>query len=335
MDAKPFIQMEQEVRHNLNAEQLVRIELAARESNSLHAIEALLGAKTVSLDENRLCPICGSDGTVKNGRDRRNMQRFICRSPNCRHSFTALTNTFLSGMHMLDKCVDFAQSLVDHRSLDWVHEHLGISRKTGFAWRIRFLGSAAELPADPLGGIIEADEAFFLDSFKGSRGWKTGNPPANRPPRYRGSGALQPGLSFEQVQVVTALDRNEHIVQGVLVDRSDDAICTMLSKQIEQNSIICSDGRTAYPKLADATSCDHHLFERPIHTLEDKTHGLSKGRPGALGLGRVNSYHEGLKTLINRIYRGVSTRLLPNYLALMRHIRTKLAPIAFIKTAIA
>lgn len=91
---------------------------------------------------------------------------------------------------MPEKWLDFAQSLVDQRSLDWIREHLGISRKTGFAWRHRFLGSAADLPSEGLGGIVEADEAYFLRAFKGHRGWKKGTPPTDHSPRYRGSGAL-------------------------------------------------------------------------------------------------------------------------------------------------
>lgn len=39
---------------------------------------------------------------------------------------------------------------------------------------------------------------------------------------------------------------------------------------------------------------------------------------GALTLGRVNARHETLKTVINRVFRGVSTARLPNYLTLLR-----------------
>ncbi len=335
MDAELFDQIEQAVRREMSAEQRVRIELAARETNAEHAVAALLGEKAVALGKRRLCRICGTGGAVKNGRDRRGLQRFICRAPGCGHSFTTVTGTCLSGMHFPDKWLAFAKSLVGRRSLDWVKENIGISRKTGFAWRKRFLGSVAALPADMLGGIVEADETYFLRSFKGHRGWKRGKPPEDRPPRYRGSGAVKRGLSPEQVPVLTALDRSGHIVQGVLPTRRDEEVLAALAGRIEAGSVICSDGHSSYPKLAETRSCEHRTIERPLHSPEDKTRGLAKGTQGALGLGRVNSYHERLKTSINRIFRGVSTRFLPNYLALAKHLRGAVPPLAFLQAAIA
>jgi len=334
MNNDVFSRIEQRVRHDMSAEQVVRIELAARETNARQAVQALLGKKAVDIDRSRLCPLCGAGNAVKNGQDRRGLQRFLCRNPACGHSFTAVTGTWLSGMHMPAKWIGFAQSLVDQRSLDWIREHLDLSRKTGFAWRHRFLGSMSELPAERLGGIVEADEAYFLQSFKGHRGWKTGSPPADRPPRYRGSGAVKRGLSSEQVPVVTALDRSDHLVQGVLTCRTDAAILAVLAGQIEVGSLICSDGHSSYPKIAEARSCEHRTIERPIHSEKDKARGLGKGTVGALGMGRVNSYHHSLKTSVNRIFRGVSTRFLPNYIALVKHIRNRLAPLIFIQTAL-
>ncbi len=39
---------------------------------------------------------------------------------------------------------------------------------------------------------------------------------------------------------------------------------------------------------------------------------------GALGLGRVNSHHQAMETPVNRILRGVSTKYLQAYLAMLR-----------------
>ena len=335
MDTVSFRRIEHVVRSELTAEQLVLIELAARETNAEQAVAALLGEKSLDLGKSRLCPLCGAGNTVKNGRDRRGLQRFLCRSLDCLKSFTAVTGTPLSGMRMPHKWLEFSQTLIDKRSLSWVKEHLGISRKTGLAWRKRLLGSSTELPADMLSGIIEADETYFLQSFKGHRGWKKGAPPVDRPPRYRGSGAVKTGLSSEHVPVVTALDNSNHLVQGVLPQRTDSEIVALLVEQVDVGSLICSDGHSSYPKLADARSCEHRTIKRPIHSQEDKERGLPKGRPGALGLGRVNAYHQTIKISFNGIFKGVSTRYLPNYLALAKHIRNGLAPIVFIQTAIA
>ena len=335
MDADLFDEIERVVRKGMNAEQLVRLEIAVKATYSEQVVEVLLGKKAVALEESRLCPLCGCNNAVKNGRDRRGLQRFVCHHSDCGKTFTILTGTHLSGMHMPEKWIEFAQTLEDQRSLRWIHERLGISKKCAFEWRKRFLGSASGLPADELGGIVEADEAYFVRSFKGNRGWKTGNPPENRPPRYRGSGAVKRGLSSEQVPVVTGLDNSGHIVQGVLGSRTDGAISAVLAEHIEAGSLICSDGHSSYPKIAESRSCEHRTIVRPVHSQEDKERGLTRGSPGVLGLGRVNSYHETLKSSINRVFRGVSTLFLHNYLALSIHRRKRLEPIVFIQSALA
>ncbi len=81
MDAGQFDQIEQAVRREMSAGQRVRIELGAREANAGQAVATLPGEKAVALGELRLCPICGAGGAVKNGRDRRGLQRFVCRWP--------------------------------------------------------------------------------------------------------------------------------------------------------------------------------------------------------------------------------------------------------------
>ncbi|MEI6987663.1 MAG: hypothetical protein WCK65_16230 [Rhodospirillaceae bacterium] len=113
MDTGQFTHIEQLVRHDMSAEQVVRIELAARETNARQAVGALLGQKAVDIDVSRLCPLCGAGHAVKNGQDRRGLQRFICRDPDCGQSFTAVTGTCLSVMHMSSKWIGFVQSLVD------------------------------------------------------------------------------------------------------------------------------------------------------------------------------------------------------------------------------
>jgi hypothetical protein len=164
-----------------------------------------------------------------------------------------------------------------------------------------------------LSGIVEADEAYFLRSFKGHRGWKNGAPPENRPPRYRGSGAVKRGL-FEVV----------------LEERRDEEIITALRGAIAPGSLLCSDGHGAYPKLAEETASEHRTIDPFKPTPEQKASGLPWRRPGVLTLGRVNGHHSVLKNTINGIFRGVSTRYLPNYLAWLRALRDKPDPIAFL-----
>ena len=60
-----------------------------------------------------------------------------------------------------------------------------------------------------LSGIAEADETFFLESFKGQR-------ELPRPARERGGKAAKPGISDEQIPVLIARDRNGETFDAIL-----------------------------------------------------------------------------------------------------------------------
>jgi transposase-like protein len=331
MDEAAFGAVERAIRGSMTSEQCVRIERLVRETVASRALEALIGEKVVDLAESRRCPQCGTVGIVKHGRDENGQQRFRCRLPlGCGRTFNALTNTPLARMRKPEVWLAYAEALGERRSLDWVHEHLGIARLTAWRWRHRLLTPLVNGPAQMLSGIVEADETYFLRSFKGHRGWKRGHPPENRPPRYRGSGATKRGLSSEQVPVVTALDRAGGVVEAVLDGRREDDIVIALCGSITPGSLICSDGLSAYPKLADLVASEHRTIEPVKPTPEQKAAGLSWRRPGTLTLGRVNGHHAVLKNAINGLFKGVSTRYLPDYLAWLRTLRNQREPVAFL-----
>src|SRR5512144_1681288 len=148
--------------------------------------------------------------------------------------------------------------------------------------------------------------------------------------RYRGSGATKRGLSSEQVPVVTALERAGGVVEAVLDGRREDDIVIALCGSIAPGSLICSDGLSAYPKLAERVASEHRTIEPFKPTPEQKAAGLSWRRPGTLTLGRVNGHHAVLKNAINGLFKGVSTRYLPGYLAWLRTLRNKPEPVAFL-----
>jgi transposase-like protein len=334
MDDTAFGAVERAIQHSMTAEQCVRIERVARATAASQALEALIGGKVVDLTDSRRCPHCDAVAIVKHGLDDNGQQRFRCRLPlGCGRTFNALTKTPLARMRKPEVWLAYAEALGERRSLDWIHEHLGIARLTAWRWRHRLLAPLTTQPAPTLSGIVEADETYFLRSFKGHRGWKNGTPPENRPPRYRGSGAVKRGLPSEQVPVVTALDRVCGLVEVVLDGRCDQGIITALRDVIAPGSLICSDGHGAYPKLAEETTSEHCTIEPVKPTPEQKASGLSWRRPDALTLGRVNGHHGVLENAINGFFRGVSTRYLPAYLAWQRALRNKPDPIAFLAAA--
>ena len=155
MDEAAFGAVERAIRGSMTAEQCVRIERLARETVASRALEALIGEKVVDLAASRRCPHCGTVGIVKHGRDENGQQRFRCRLPlGCGRTFNALTNTPLARMRKPEVWLAYAEALSERRSLDWVHEHLGIARLTAWRWRHRLLTPLASCPAQMLSGIV-------------------------------------------------------------------------------------------------------------------------------------------------------------------------------------
>ena len=336
MDRRTFLAIERVIRTDMTSEERARIGRVVREVAAGEALGALLGEKVVDLTETRRCPRCGADGIVKFGRDGNGQQRFRCRpGVGCGRTFNALTGSPMARMRKPAIWLSYAEALCERRSLDWIHEKLGIARLTAWRWRHRFGAALAAGPTDTVAGIVETDEVFFLRSFKGHRGWKRGNPPEDRPPRYRGSGATKSGISSQQVPIVTAIDRNGAVLD-VMVEKATDALIVgALRGHVAPGSLICSDGGYSYPKLAEELGGEHRTLKPVKPTPEQKKAGLPWRTPGALTLGRVNEHHATLKTAINRHFKGVSSRYLPNYLAWLRLWRKRPAPIAFLEAAAA
>ena len=139
-------------------------------------------------------------------------------------------------------------------------------------------------------------------------------------PRYRGGRAMKPGLSGEQVPVLTAVDRADGVMDRVLRSRAD--IVAAIEGKIEKGSVLCSDGLVSYAEVASRAGLEHRRIEPPRKDWLAKAKGGEPRRPGALGLGRVNAHHQRLKQFINGQARGVSTKHLPAaYLGWSRAIR--------------
>jgi transposase-like protein len=326
MDAARFEDITHEIAADATVQQLVVLEAHVRALLADRVAEALVARRTVELAEVRSCPRCGHRKVVRHGRDAAGRQRFRCLPINgngCGRTFNALTATAFSRMRKPELWLTYAQLLADGLSLNQiVDKNIGISRLTAWRWRHRLLGALAPRRPDRLGGIVEVDETFFLRRFKGHRGWKRGNPPEDRPPRYRGSGALLPGISWQQVPVLTAVDRNGRHVDAVMERRVAHEALAILLDALEPGSLLCSDDWKAYRQVARKAQCEHRIIRPTKDDWLKKAMGHPPRTAGRIGLGRVNAHHEATKTLINRIHRGVSSHYLPAYLTLLRTKRT-------------
>jgi hypothetical protein len=93
----------------------------------------------------------------------------------------------------------------------WLSEIAAMSEpQRRLAWQSLALSEASLSGDKPKGltGIVEGDETFILESFKGKR---SGLP---RKPRKRGGKSAKRGLSAEQIPVIVARDRQGATTDG-------------------------------------------------------------------------------------------------------------------------
>ena len=206
--------------------------------------------------------------------------------------------------------------MTDHRSVRKIVEAgIGVNHTTVWRWRHRFLKAAVQDNTATLSGVIEADETFFVRSYKGHRGWVKGRPPETRAARPRAWGATKRGLSGEQVPVLTALDNAGGVYEAILPSLA--AIEAALDGRITAGSVVCSDGTAAYVKAAVKVGAEHRRVVVPTITpvaVKAAPLPTKRRQKGRLGLGRVNAHHGQIKGLVNGRCRGVATRYLGNYL---------------------
>ena len=327
------------VERELSPEQHIELREHLDILESGRATDLALGVRARAVTAARVCPRCGANGATKHGHDHQGRQRFRCRSASaggCGRTFNPLTATPFARMRKPERWHAFAKALSNgFISVNRLAElDLGVSRLTIWRWRNRFLDAQARRQAEKLSGVVEADETYFKTSFKGSRGWVRGNPPENRPPRYRGEPAIKRGLSKEQIAVLAAVDSSGNLFEAKISGVAD--IRPTLKDRIEPGSIICSDGVRSYVRLAIDTSSEHRRIWTP--TRKSKAQKLKGGKPrqkGRLALGRVNSHHQRMETFVNRVARGASTANLATYLGWQRTVgRAGFGPESLISEAL-
>ena len=153
-------------------------------------------------------------------------------------------------------------------------------------------------------GIVEADETFILESFKGKRGGFT------RDARKRGGKAAKRGLSAEQIPVITARDRTGATLDAVLPRLDAASMMEVLGKVIVPSAQLCCDGGPAITAFARRAGLQFHVLPAP---------GLPKPEAPQHHINNVNAYHSRLKQWMLH-FHGVATRNLPNYLGWRRTI---------------
>src|SRR3954471_16006530 len=166
------------------------------------AADRVGAARIAELGQRRVdslgCPHCANRDVVRWGAASA-LPRYRCKA--CRRSFNALTKTPLAKLRVKDKWATQTEALIAGVSTAEAARRCGVHSTTAFRWRHRFLASLAGDKPKTLSGIVEGDETFILESFKGKR---SGLP---RKARKRGGKSAKCGISAEQIPVLVARDR--------------------------------------------------------------------------------------------------------------------------------
>ena len=150
-------------------------------------------------------------------------------------------------------------------------------------------------------GIIEADETFFVSSYKGNHRRGTFKMP--RKARKRGKSNHIRGISNEQVCVPCAVNRKGlSIAKATNLGRiTTKNLHTVYDGRIGSGSVMVTDQMNSYRRFTKTNG---------IGLIQVKDH---KTKKGIYNIQHINSYHSELKRFIDR-FKGVSTKHLNNYL---------------------
>ena len=247
------------------------------------------------------CPHCGSAEVRRWGRAS-GKPRYHCAT--CGKTFNPLTGTPLAGLHYQERWADQAQAMIAGDTVSKAAARCKVSYTTAFRWRHRFLAALNLDKPQRLSGIVEADETFILESFKGKRGKLL------RAARKRGGKASKRGLSSEQIPVIVARDRSGATIDAVLPHLDIVSMKAALGHVIAKGAELCCDGGKVICGFARRAQIKTHVLPAP---------GGPKPEAPQYHINNVNAYHGRMKEWMRR-FHGVATDNLPNYLSWRRTI---------------
>src|ERR1700731_821076 len=277
-----------------------------------------LGTTSVERVAAQGCPHCAGREVVGWGRSH-GLLRFRCKS--CGRTFNALTKTPMAHLRKKEKWLDHARAMIEGKSLAKTAELCGVHPTTAFRWRHRFLRAPASDKPRMLSGIVEAEETFILESFKGR--WSD----LPRKARKRGGTARHAGLYQDNIPVLVARDRKGASLDADLPQVDGASVEAALSGLVTPGNHLIGDGGKAIAAFARKAGIPFHAVPAPGKPTPEAPH---------LHINNVNAYHGRLKQWLSR-FNGVATKNLPNYLGWRRAPEARghqLAPQTWIKGAI-
>lgn len=257
------------------------------------------------------CLYCGSTKVIKHGK-KNNVQRFKCKD--CGKTFNDLTLTPMAHSKVSsEQWVEYAKCMVFGLSIRKSATHCKVSVKTSFYMRHRLLDAVRNFQGiGEVSGIVEMDETFVPESFKGNH--KKSGFKMPRKSRKRGKQVKKRGISSEQVCIATAIDRENNIVFEMVnkgrIKTSD--LERLFKDRLDPKALLCTDSHKSYIAFGKDSVSEHIRIASGKH------------KNGVYHISHVNSLHSKFKKWVAR-FNGVATKYLPNYLHWFKWMQTALA----------
>ncbi len=261
------------------------------------------------IPSSNVCPRCQAPGEqLRPWGHSHGLARMRCRA--CGKTSNALTGTPLAHLRKREQWLRYGQALIEGVSVRQAAQACGVNKNTAFLWRHRFLEAAATHRPKHEGGIVEADETFFLESFKGKR-------KLHRPARKRGG----VGPHWEHIAVLVVRDRSGQTADFRLERIDAPHITAVLRPLVDKDAILCTDGARVYQTVARTLGLTHRAInvQQGIRIID-----------GAFHIQNVNAYDSRLKQWMGR-FHGVATKYLENYLGwrrMLERYRQSISPTA-------
>lgn len=237
------------------------------------------------------CPHCHSVEFVKHGVTAKGIQRYRCKE--CKKTFCSLTNTPLYRMRKENKWLEYASMMWEGVALRKIAKALNINLRTAFFWRHRFLQMPDKSKPTSFTGIIEADEAFLPESFKGKRQMP-------REPRRRGGGKVP------LVPILISYQRGDRYTYEVMDRNTKENLSNAITPLLTEGCCLCTDGNLSYKSIVDKLDIklDHKRIIASDGRVIDEIYHIQ----------HVNGFISLWKEWLDR-FRGVGTSYLKHYLA--------------------
>lgn len=261
----------------------------------------------VKINEEIICPHCGSMKHIKKG-IAYNKQRYLCKE--CHRNFSITTHSILSNSQLdLSIWLKYVECFVNCSSLRVAASTSGVSLKTSFFMRHRILECISKYIGEfrlNENESCEMDECFIRESFKGNHTKSKVKLP--RPAHKRGKDHIKPGMSSDQICLLTAINAKQDVFASIACRGAIDAKTTkeLIHSNIVTGSIVNTDKKKSYIRVFSEMKVEHNRYD-------------SKKDKGKLNF--INSLHSRIKSFFQK-YRGVSTRRLENYVAWFKWIES-------------